>query len=38
MFRIAACVLFLLITAARANEALRPVRVQTVNFMPEQAA
>ena len=34
MFRIAVCVLVLLTTAARANEALRPVRVQTVSFMP----
>ncbi len=38
MFRIAVCVLVLLTSAARANEALRPVRVQTVTFMPEQAA
>lgn len=38
MFRIAVCVLVLLTTAARANEALRPVRVQTVNFTPEQEA
>jgi multidrug efflux system membrane fusion protein len=38
MFRIAVCVLVLLTSAAGANEALRPVRVQTVSFMPEQAA
>jgi multidrug efflux system membrane fusion protein len=38
MVRIAACVLVLLTTAAGANEALRPVRVQTVHFEPEQAA
>jgi membrane fusion protein, multidrug efflux system len=38
MFRIAACVLVLLTTAAGADETLRPVRVQTVHFVPEQAA
>jgi multidrug efflux system membrane fusion protein len=38
MVRIAVCVLVLLTTAAKANEALRPVRVQTVSFIPEQAA
>jgi RND family efflux transporter MFP subunit len=38
MFRTAVIVLFLLTTTARADEALRPVRVQTVSFTPEQAA
>jgi multidrug efflux system membrane fusion protein len=38
MFRFALCVLVLLPIAARADQALRPVRVQTVHFMPEQAA
>jgi RND family efflux transporter MFP subunit len=37
MFRIVACLLALSTLTARAEEAARPVRVQTVEFTPEQA-
>jgi membrane fusion protein, multidrug efflux system len=38
MLRVAACIPFLLPVAALANEVPRPVRVQTVQFAPEQEA
>lgn len=37
MLRFASCMLVLLTTAAGADETLRSVRVQTVQFVPEQA-